>query len=228
VYFNVLLLQTTHLMNLNTLEHRLGYTFKNQDLLEQSLLRPNNERLEFLGDSILHTVISEYLFRNYAQKSEGEMSIIRGALISKKHALETCVKLSLANFLGFTTTDLRDSTHKETALADTLEAIIAAIYLDGGLPAVTEFIARHVLPQNMEAFLKKDLEHPKNTLQTRVSRMYGKDPTYHVISESAAPPNRFVVKVCVGTRELAKGNGRTMAEADRRAAKNALEKIPAA
>jgi ribonuclease III len=223
------------------LEGRIGYRFRDRGLLEHALTHKSkahedpsggvidNESLEFLGDAVLGLVIADALCRRFPQSSEGHKSKIKAMLVSTASLAELAARLDLGEHMilgrGEEKTGGR---RKQALLADTCEALIAAIYLDGGLDPARQFILRE-LGEALDEAGRPDYfgrDH-KSRLQEAVQRLGHPLPTYRVAGE-AGPEHRkmFHVEVLVGGRLVAEGTGRTKKDAEQDAAKAALETLP--
>ncbi|MBR3760465.1 MAG: ribonuclease III [Ruminococcus sp.] len=220
--------------NIAKFEEIIGYTFKNKQLIHQALShssysnerkKPNgsNERLEFLGDSVLSIVVSDFLYKNL-NVAEGQLTKIRASLVCEKSLHVFAKKISLGNFLllgkGEENTGGRQ---RPSILADAFEAVIAAIYLDGGMEAA----AKHIL-----RFIPEDVHHTGhpvfNDFKTILQEVVQKNPEekveYVLIGEEGPDHNkRFVVEVCLNSQMIGRGSGRSKKEAEQLAAKEALE-----
>ncbi len=222
------------------LEQRLGYRFRDRGLLEHALTHKSkahedpsggvidNESLEFLGDAVLGLVIADGLCRKFPHSSEGQKSKIKAMLVSTASLAELAERLQLGEHMilgrGEEKTGGR---RKQALLADTCEALIAAIYLDGGLEPARQFLLRE-LGDTLEQAGRPDYfgrDH-KSRLQEALQSMGRSLPTYRVAGE-AGPEHRklFHVEVLVGGDVIAQGIGRTKKDAEQDAAKTALQTI---
>lgn len=216
------------------LEKRIGYTFRNRELIHEALShssyanekkkqRRSNERLEFLGDSVLSVVVSQHLFTNYPELPEGELTKIRAALVCEKSLHRFALQIGLGEFLllgkGEEHTGGRE---RPSILADAFEAVIAAIYLDGGLEPAREHIMHFIpksLPEN-RAVLFGDY---KTALQEVIQKNPEEKVEYILTSESGPDHNKFfVVEVCLNSNVIGRGEGKSKKEAEQMAAKEAL------
>jgi ribonuclease-3 len=219
------------------LEARLGYRFRDRGLLEHALTHRSkahedpsggvfdNESLEFLGDAVLGMVVAEALFREFPHFSEGQKSKVKAAIVSTASLAELAGRLGLGEHMilgrGEEKTGGR---RKQALLADTCEALMAAVYLDGGLEAARQFILRE-LGEGIEdarrpAYFGRD---HKSALQEQLQALGQPLPIYRIAGE-VGPDHRklFQVEVLVGGEMLAQGAGRTKKEAEQEAAKLAL------
>lgn len=187
----------------------------------------SNERLEFLGDSILSFVVSSYIFEKYKDLPEGELTNLRSvltntltlAVVSKKLDLGSRLKLSK----GEEGSGGRDN---KTLLANTLEALIGGIYIDQGLPSVKEFIEKAIIAEIDEIIQTQGLKDPKSKLQEKTQEIHKVSPVYKIISEEGPDHSKiYTVGVFLRTRLLAEGVGKSKQEAEKEAAKNALKTI---
>ena len=210
----------------------LGYQVKQTQLLERALTHsstesPNNENLEFLGDSVLNTVVSDHLYHCFPNASEGELTMHRSQTINNKNSLyNVAVKLSLEEFVQVGKSFPIDSfTARRNLLANTLEAVIGAIYLDGGLAQAKKFVFRHFnLPDENTTLTKRD---SKSRLQEYLQSRSLPIPTYQTIEVAGEQhqPN-FTVSCSVnGIIEAVTGQGTTKKEAEQEAAAQTYAKL---
>ncbi len=215
------------------LEEKIGYSFRNKDLLRQALTHSsfsneqrirrngNYERLEFLGDAVLELVSSELLFHTYADLPEGELTRMRASLVCEP-ALAYCARdLELGKFLrlgrGEEHTGGRE---RDSIIADVVEAVIGAIFLDSGLEKAKDFILRFVL-NDMEN--KQFFYDSKSSLQELAQGTFKTDVSYTLLGEEGPDHNKtFTVEVSFGEEVLARGSGRTKKAAEQQAAYRAL------
>lgn len=211
------------------LEQVIGYSFKNQMLLFHALTHSSyanekhwdkikcNERLEFLGDAVLEVVSSEFLFRHYPSMPEGEMTKLRASLVCEPTLAYCAEQIELGDYLYLGKgEDLTGGRKRPSVVSDALEAVIGAIYLDGGLANAKEFIYRFIL---------NDIEHKqlfydsKTILQEMVQAEFKEPLTYELIREDGPDHNKsFEVCVKIGGREVGRGTGRTKKAAEQLAA----------
>ena len=215
-------------------ENIIGYTFKNKELIEQALSHSSyanekkraggsNERLEFLGDSVLSIVVSDYLYKNI-NVPEGELTKMRASLVCEKSLFVFAQQIELGEFLhlgkGKENTGGRE---RPSILADAFEAVIAAIYLDGGMKAAAKHILRF-MPDDIKRTKKPVLSDFKTLLQEVVQKNPEEKVEYVLIGEEGPDHNkRFVVEVCLNSQVIGKGKGKSKKEAEQLAAKEALE-----
>ncbi len=220
------------------LEERLGIRIFNTEYFEQALLHrsylhllpkgqyQSNERLEFLGDSILGMIISDFLFRQNSNLLEGDLTKIRSWLVNK-NSLSICARhLELEKFLmvSFSTAKTIEK-GGESILSDALEAIIGAIYLDSGFESAKKFVVGTLIPLLEGENILQDRNY-KSLLMETVQAEGKQPPTYEVIEESGPSHDKtFVVGVVVDGEMLATGTGKSKKEAEQNAARKALEFI---
>jgi len=224
-------------LDFNKIEKNLGLKFKNIDLLKQALTHRSffnehqewsqighNERLEFLGDAVLGLVAAEYLYDKYPYFPEGELTNLRAALINSNALLEVAAKLDIQKYLLVSKGERRglQTTHPYF-LADTIEAIVGAIYLDQGLEEARKFITRHILiriDQIIQSGRFKDL---KSMFQEKSQEILGQTPFYKLL-KSWGPDHQkqFRVGVYLKDKLIAEGEGYSKQEAETKAAEKAL------
>ena len=185
---------------------------------------PHNERLEFLGDAVLELVATEYLYRNYPHP-EGELTNFRSALVNYKMLSEIASRLGFEKFLLMSRGEAKDKGRaRQVILANCIEAVIGAMYLDLGYQATTNFIAKEVLVVLPGIITGGSYVDPKSKLQELIQDKRGVTPTYAVISETGPDHNKlFVVGAFVGNDEVGRGQGPSKQEAELSAAENALK-----
>ena len=219
------------------LEEKLDVRFTNKDLLVQafvhrsflnensSLELSDNERLEFLGDAVLEQVVTEYLYRTYPEKSEGELTSWRAALVNAKMLATVADELGFNDFLLLSQGELRETGKaRHYILADTFEAFIGSLYLDQGLDVCEDFIAKCLikkLDHIVEAGLFKDA---KSHFQEKAQEKVGATPHYEVQKEWGPDHEKhFLVGVLLRDDCIAEGEGSSKQEAEIAAAKEALK-----
>ena len=213
------------------LEEVIGYKFRNGKLLEEALTHKShaaergspadNERLEFLGDSVLGLVVSCYLFRTHPSEDEGYLSKARSALVSRANLARWAAVLGLGEhiFLG-AGEHQSGGKGRLSILANAIEAVLGAVYLDGGLAPVEQIITGWLTSQVPEAM---DADY-KSGLQEQIQKRHKHPPAYELMEEQGPEHDkRFTVRVYVGKKTLGLGTGRNKKEAHQAAAKNALE-----
>ena len=223
-------------MNLEKLENEIKYTFKNKELLKKALTHTSyanekriesNEKLEFLGDSILEFISSKYLYSNYPNLKEGEMTKVRATVVCEKSLYKIAKKHNFSEFLYLGKSEqLTGGKNRPAILADSVEAIIAAMYLDGGLKEVEKFIINN-LKEEIEIATKHvgDRDY-KTVLQEKLQEHGDVRIVYEITKEEGPDHNKsFEAQVSLNGKVLAKGKGKSKKEAHMQAAKKALENM---
>lgn len=225
---------------LDDLQESLDYAFKEEALLREALthrsfcqiqhqmVSPHNERLEFLGDAVLGLVVSEHLAGRFPFYTEGELSQIKAGLISRGTLAKAAGRFRLGRWLRLGRgEEITKGREKTSLLANALEAIIGAVYLDGGLDAVRSFIQRTLAPE-LDALQKNSFSivrgDCKSQLQELTHKQFGASPEYRLIRESGPDHQKlFMVTVVVQGKVMGQGEGRTKKEAEQRAAAQAVQ-----
>jgi len=219
------------------LQHSLSYTFKEPQLLERALTHKSfanenkvpyhNERMEFLGDAVLTLIVSEHLMRTCPDSTEGDLSRLRAAIVSEPALAVIGRTLSIGAYLllgkGEEQTGGRD---KDSLLADALEALIAALYLDGGKDAAEAFILRFFEEVIKGTCASRTTLDYKTALQERCQERLKQLPEYRVASESGPDHQKqFEVELLVKGQLYGRGTGKSKKEAEQKAAKEALQRL---
>lgn len=224
------------MVELKKLEKSLGAAFKNKNLLKEALIHRSyinehpgssfnhNERLEFLGDAVLELAVTDYLYRNY-NNPEGELTNWRAALVNRQVLGDVSLKIGINENLFLSRGELRsEGKARKIILANALEAIIGAIYLDGGIRAATKFIKKNILNLLPEIIEKKLYIDAKSNLQELVQDKISITPEYRVIKEIGPDhAKHFKVGVYVGKKLIGEGDGLSKQEAQENAARDALK-----
>lgn len=223
--------------NIPNIEDRIGYTFDDRSLLltafvhrsfvnENREINDTNERLEFLGDSILGLLIAEYLYLQLPSTPEGELSYLRSRLVDATSCVKYVQKLKLEKHLLLGKGEqMNDGRGRDTILADLFEAIIGAIYLDGGIEATKNFLF-HNFSKEIEAIIKTPLRNWKAILQDYCQKEYHHTPTYKVLDETGPDHSKiFRISVQIDNREIGYGEGSSKKEAQQAAAQKALNDL---
>jgi len=187
----------------------------------------SNQRLEFLGDSVLGLLIADYLFKNFPENAEGELSSTRAKIVNSKSLAEFArsIKLGQHILLG-ESADHYNIRESESALADAFESIIGAIYLDKGLQKAYDFVIRHIIEQPNFSTIIAEEQNYKSRLIEYTQSHHMPPPLYTVIEETGAEHNkRFTVTVQCNNQVLGTGTARRKKDAEQIAAKEAMEKI---
>jgi ribonuclease-3 len=187
---------------------------------------PHNERLEFLGDAVLELVATEHLYKTY-DHSEGELTNFRSALVNYKMLSEIAKRIGLEQYLLMSRGEAKDvGRARQVILANTIEALIGAIYLDLGYDAASKFIEKEILVELSSIISGGTYLDPKSKLQELVQEKRGVTPTYGVVSETGPDHDKtFVVAAFMNTEEMGRGAGPSKQEAEIAAAENALSNL---
>lgn len=218
------------------LEKKLGYRFRNIGLLEHAMTHSSyanehraagitsNERLEFLGDSVLGMVVADYLFEKHPDMPEGELTRTRAALVCETSLYEVARTLNLGCYLRLGKGEAGGGGRsRPSILADATEAMLAAVYLDGGIEPARTIIRAYILDKEEEKSVDRDY---KTALQELVQRHPGQAVTYRLIDETGPDHARvFVMEVSIDEKPVGIGRGRSKKEAEQMSAKAALEKM---
>lgn len=228
-----------HRTDISALEKAIGYSFENKELLREALTHSSyahelktkkidaqsNERLEFLGDSVLSVVTSEYLFAKYDQLPEGDLTHIRAALVQSQSLASYAGKIGLGDYLYLGNGEEKNR-YRQSILEDAFEALLAAIYLDAGENGIDE-IRRFLLPILKDAIAHGDSmlhSDAKTELQQLTQESDGATPTYKIVGESGPDHAKtFEVEVCLNSNVIGHGKGRSKREAEQNAAREALK-----
>ena len=218
---------------MKTLEEKLGYTFQNRALLENALTHSScanesrgklqsNERLEFLGDSILGMVVADHLYRNHPDLPEGVLTRTRAALVCEDSLVVVAEELGLGEYLRLGKgEEAGGGRNRPSIRADAVEAVLAAVYLDGGIGSARKIIQKYILSREV-AGLTKPRDY-KTTLQELVQRESGQVLQYRLTGSEGPDHNkRFFVAVDLNGATVGEGIGRSKKEAEQMAAKAAI------
>jgi ribonuclease-3 len=224
--------------NFTKLEKQLGIEFKNKDFLIQafchrSFINENpkfrlghNERLEFLGDAVLELVTTEYLFSNYPDKPEGDMTGWRASLVNSNILSELARELGFEDFLLLSQGEIKEKgKSKKYILADTFESFIGGLYLDQGYGKCREFIEKNLIKLKLPEIIEKKLyKDPKSLFQERAQEIVFLTPTYQVLEETGPDHmKKFKVGVFIGEEMITDGEGSSKHEAELNAAQKAIQ-----
>lgn len=224
-------------MELSEFEKKIGIEFKNKGLLEQAFVHrsyinenrekglEHNERLEFLGDAVLELVVTDFLYRKYPNKPEGDLTSFRSALVNTVTLSNVAGGLGANDFLRLSKGESRDSGRARSfILANTFESIVGAIYLDQGYDSAQKFIETNIFPLTDEMVEKRLWQDAKSRLQEVTQEKVSVTPNYRVLDETGPDHERsFTVGVHFGETLIAEGSGRSKQEAEQDAAEKALE-----
>lgn len=225
-------------MDLTKFQESIDINFKDMSLLQQAFVHrsyinenrqsglSHNERLEFLGDAVLELVITDFLYKKYTDKPEGELTAYRSALVNADTCAGIATKLAMGNYLLLSKGESKDTGRaRQYILANALEALIGAIYLDLGLEEAYKFIEKNFTPMIEKIISEKSHVDSKSLFQEKAQEFDGITPSYKTIKESGPDhEKKFTVGVYVGKELQAVGEGVSKQEAEQVAAKLALEK----
>lgn len=215
-------------------EEIIGYSFKNKDLLFEALShssfaneykhgRRSNERLEFLGDSVLSIVISEHLFKHFKHLPEGDLTKIRASLVCEKALFEFSKQIKLGEHIllgrGEENTGGRS---RPSIVSDAFEAVIAAVFLDGGMEAARDYVLGFI-PRDLDKNSAANLQDHKTLLQEIIQRNPEEKVEYFLVGETGPDHDRrFTVEVRLNSNVIGRGEGHSKKQAEQQAAKEAL------
>lgn len=218
------------------LEKRINYEFKNKALLKRALLHTSycnevksvgesNERLEFLGDSVLSVVVAEYLFSNYKKQQEGALTKLRASLVCEKALAVFAKEIGLGDFLMLGKGEQHNGgSERPSILSDAFEALLAAMYLDGGMETVRPFILKFVKEELDRRDSEEAFHDYKTQLQEIIQRNREEELLYVLVGEDGPDHDkRFTVEVRLNSNVIGKGVGHSKKQAEQLAAKQALE-----
>ena len=220
------------------LQKRIGYTFKRSELLELALTHPSashergeklatNQRLEFLGDAVIQLFISAELYRRLPHHDEGSLSKARARLVNREALAQRAMALQLGQELRLSRGEERNGgRNRPSALADAFEALVGAIYLDGGLTKVKKFIRAQFIDQIVGTSTDPHSGNPKGELQEILQSKSAVPPEYRLLETDGPDHNRsFVCSVRHSGRELARGSGKSKKNAEMNAAAAAIDSL---
>ena len=219
-------------------EEKIQIKFKNKGLLQQALTHrsyinenrghklPHNERLEFFGDAVLELAVTKFLFSKYPEKTEGDLTSYRAALVNTNTLSEASAKLDINNFLLLSKGEKKDTGRARSyILANTFEAIVGAIYLDQGFAPAEKFIAKNLFHLTEEIVSKKLWQDSKSFFQEKAQEEASVTPSYKTVKEEGPDHDKmFTVAVFLGDEEIAVGKGQSKQEAEQDAARSGLHK----
>ncbi len=224
---------------LSKLEERIGYRFRDPSLAERALRHRSSlqqekldltdayEQLEFLGDSVIGLIAAEYLFREYPDEDEGKLTQIKSLLVSGEVLSQRALALDLGRFLLMGAGEVRSGgRERRSILEDAFEALVGAVYLDGGLKAAQRFVQQHLLSCVDEIIDSDELRNYKSMLLEYAQSTSTSQPVYMVMSESGPDHKKiYTIEVSLNGKILGTGEGRSKKRAEQRAAREALEKL---
>ena len=221
---------------MKNLEEKIGYIFTDKQLLNKALTHTSyayenkvesNEKLEFLGDSILEFVSSMYLFENYPNLKEGEMTKVRATVVCEESLYKIAKRLNFSDFLNLGKSEKMSTNEVRPAiLADSVEAVIAGIYLDGGLEEAKKFIIKNLKQEIEKASQNVGQKDYKTVLQEKLQEHGEVKIEYTIINETGPDHDKtFEAEVKCNNKKLATGKGKSKKHAEMEAAKRALENL---
>lgn len=221
-------------------EKRIGIAFEKRALLEQAFTHrsyinenkeiadEHNERLEFLGDAVLELVITDFLYKKYPKADEGDLTAYRSALVNATTCAQVAADLGVNDFLLLSRGEAKDAAGRarQFILANTLEAIIGAIFLDQGFDTAKKFILKHISPLIDDIVKKGGWVDSKSLFQERAQEASGQTPVYRTIKETGPDHDKkFTVGVYLGTELVSTGEGKSKQDAEQIAAEKALRHV---
>ncbi len=226
-------------IQLGVLEAKLGYTFRNRSLLINALLHrshihvtgqdreQSNERLEFLGDAVLGLVVNEKLYHKFPERSEGDLTKMKSLLVCGVRLSEVAVNFDLGVHIRMSRSEAATGGRQRSSiLADTTEALIGAVYLDGGLAPAAAMIERVVLSGSDKILARRSLRNYKSRLQEMIQARFKTPPRYKVMEVTGPDHDRvFKVSVKINGASMGEGEGRNKKSAEQNAAREALARI---
>jgi len=224
-------------MNFSKFEEKIGVNFKDKNLLRQAFIHRSylnenpslgleqNERLEFLGDAVLEMAITEYLYKKYPKKTEGEMTALRAALVNAVTLSEAANNLNIGDLMLLSKGEAKSlGKARQYILANAFEALIGAIYLNGGYEETFDFLEKNLFGKIEEVIEKKLWIDAKSLFQEKAQELESVTPAYKVLAESGPDHEKvFTMGVFLGDELIAEGNGASKQEAEQDAARKALK-----
>ena len=223
--------------DLQELEKKLGITFKDKDLLTTALTHrsylnenydthlSNNERLEFLGDAVLELITTEYLFKTYPERAEGELTSFRSALVKTASLSETAFELTIGDYIYMSRgEEVTGGRKRPYILANTFESLLGAIYLDQGYEVARKFVIEKLVPKISQIIENRLDIDPKSKLQEVSQEVLNYTPVYELVSADGPDHDKeFVMAVKITNRIFGQGKGKSKQEAEQNAAQAALD-----
>ncbi len=224
-------------INFTTFEESIGIIFNDKSLIKKafthrsylnenrSLKLEHNERLEFLGDAVLELVVTDFLYKKFPEKNEGELTALRSALVKAETLAEAAEKVGMNTYLLLSKGESKDTGRARLyILANTFESVVGSIYLDQGYDVADKFIADQLFSQIDEIIENKKFIDAKSKFQEMAQEKMGHTPVYKLIKEVGPDHNKiFTVSVCVGDENITEGEGKSKQEAEQQAAQMALQ-----
>ncbi|AQQ08356.1 Ribonuclease 3 [Sedimentisphaera cyanobacteriorum] len=218
----------------SALQEAIGYQFKDESLLEKALTHTSsvserslsNERLEFFGDAVLDLIICEFIYNSYPDYSEGELTKIKGLVVSRKVCSKISQPLKLNEYIKVGKGAEKFGSLSGSIAAGVLEALIAAVYLDSGLEQTEELVLRLFKPHIIEAAESQHQGNYKSLLQQYFQKKHGEAPVYEIVDEQGPEHHKcFQAEALWDKKSLGKGWGMNKKEAEQKAAHNALDNL---
>lgn len=227
----------TDVKQLAALESALGHTFADKQQLIQALTHRSyvnenretsgghNERLEFLGDAVLELIITRALYDRFPDNPEGDLTAYRSALVNSDTLAAVAVELKISDFIRLSRGESKDTGRGRTyILANAIEAVIGALYLDGGYDKAKAFIESKILPRLDDVIKNRTWIDAKSLFQAKAQEMVGNTPSYRTIRESGPDHDKqFTVGVYIGESLVAQGEGKSKQDAEQAAARKGIE-----
>lgn len=224
-------------INFKNFEEKAEVTFKDKNLLKQAFTHrsyinenkntrlEHNERLEFLGDAVLELVVTDFLYKAYPTKPEGELTTYRSALVNAITLAEVASNLSMNDYLLLSKGEAKDTGRaRQYILANTFEAVVGALYMDQGYDSAKSFIEKNILVFADKMIARGNLVDAKSAFQEKAQEKTGITPSYKLVKESGPDHDKsFTVSVLIGKDQIATGEGKSKQEAEQNAALRALE-----
>jgi ribonuclease-3 len=225
--------------NFSKLEKEIGVEFKNKDLLKQAVVHrsylnehpsfgiSHNERMEFLGDAVLEIIVTEHLFFSFPDTPEGDLTNWRASLVNSKMLAEIAVEIKLEDYLYLSKGEAKDKNSKarQYILANAVEALIGAIYVDQGIRSSKKFVKAKILSKLDYILSHKLYLDPKSKFQEKAQEECGVTPHYRVLKETGPDHNKiFEVGLYIGEELIEKGKGSSKQEAQVEAAEKGVKK----
>ncbi|MFH1608592.1 MAG: ribonuclease III [Patescibacteria group bacterium] len=225
------------MIDFSEFEKKTKIVFKDKGLLKQAFIHrsfinenpagdlAHNERLEFLGDAVLELIVTDFLYKKYPGKTEGELTAFRSALVNAIILSEIASKVKMNDFLLLSKGETKDiGKARQYILANTFEAYVGAVYLDQGYAVADKFVTKVLLPYTEEIVAKKLWRDAKSSVQEKAQEFAGFTPAYKVLSESGPDHDKhFTIGIFFGSDLIAEGKGKSKQEAEQKAAENALK-----
>lgn len=222
--------------DLSQLETILGAIFTDQTILKSAITHrsylnehkeaiwAHNERLEFLGDAVLELVVTDYLYKKYPEKPEGELTAVRAALVNTISLADASEKMGVNEFLLMSKGEAKDvGRARQYILANTFEACVGALYIDQGYEVAATFIANHLFMKTDDIVEKRLWQDPKSRFQELAQEHESVTPSYQVTKQEGPDHDRvFTIAVLLKSEKIAEGQGRSKQEAEQQAAEHAI------